>query len=369
MSVKISIYFFLLVSFLILIKIYISHVNNNNNRKTIKDIANNRKKLSLKLTGSSNEDCPVKIKTNSQGLLIDSVIVCDITKNLQITPTFQFENYTNDCTVNDFLFVNADTTNFKTLKNPKAPKNILCKTKQAFNILKEYLPQSNIIYTGFTSIDRYDPSVTKDYNKFIHICGKSPHKGTLSLIKAWVKSPEFPMLTVICRNDYNVVDNIMKNNGDGASNITILSSFISEEKLNHMINEFGVHICSSEHEGWGHYMSEAMSCRNIVLYTDKPPFSERIDNLSGVGIECKNNYDRYDSGIKLLSNKVSPEEIIDSVNKVLDMSLEERYIMGENARAMFLHNDITFKNRLIKILKEFQIVNFSKHSSMMRRES
>ena len=350
--VKIVIFFLLLIIALIIFFLFIkkrSYYLKNKKLQQQKSINNMKKELCVHLNKDGQDHCLIKLVSNSQGLLLDSVIVCDVTKKLPATPIFQFEEAV-DCSLSDFLFVNIDITDFNKLKSKNKPNYIMCKTKQTYNLIKDFLPTFNVVYTGFTSIDRYIPSITKDYNKFIHICGKSPFKGTINVIRTWIQNPNFPMLTVISRD--NVINKIIHEINPNILNITLLTTFICEEKLNHMMNEYGVHICPSKHEGWGHYFSEAMSCKNIVLYTNKPPFSERVDNsISGVGIECKNiTYSTY-QGISLPVYNVSTEEISKAVEKVLAMSLEEKHQMGENARDKFLSVDRDFKEAMHNVIK------------------
>lgn len=171
--------------------------------------------------------------TNSKGLIVDSEIVSEITKNWDVHPRIHYENYYGGSS-DDWIFVNLDMTDFNKLSKPDAPGHILCKTLEAYNVLKHEFPGKKVYYTGFTSRDRYDAGIVKNWNKFLHIPGKSPFKGTNLIVKAWVQHPEWPLLTIVCRNviDTNMVGMIMQRmEYIRRDNIQVISDEISDEEV------------------------------------------------------------------------------------------------------------------------------------------
>lgn len=106
------------------------------------------------LFNKKNLSCNIYIPSKSPGLVLDSIIVCNKTTSLPAKPSFIFEDFdSEDSYPNEFIFVNMDTTNFEKLKDENSPQYILCKTKQARDILTENFPEKEITYVGFTSID------------------------------------------------------------------------------------------------------------------------------------------------------------------------------------------------------------------------
>jgi len=188
MKNAVKIFFIVLLSVFLIISLIVIY-----NKFTKKSV---EKKDEFKtLFNGKNLSCNIYIPSKSPGLVLDSIIVCNKTKSLPAKPSFIFEDFdSEDSFPNEFIFVNMDTTNFEKLNDENSPQYILCKTKQAYDILTENFPQKEITYVGFTSIDRMKEGFQMDYNKFIHICGKSPFKGTVQLIKTWVKNPDFPAL-------------------------------------------------------------------------------------------------------------------------------------------------------------------------------
>jgi hypothetical protein len=286
--------------------------------------------------------------SDSQGLVIDAAIVCNITKNLTATPNFYFETFDD---MDGIIFVNLDTTEFNSFnKKIKTPSIIACKTLQTFNSINNRSDMVNnhkIVYTGFTSIDRYIPDILKDYRKFIHVPGKSPYKGTITLLETWSRHPEWPILTVISRSlDINSYINM--------KNINIYSGFLSESELSDMINKHGIHICSSKHEGFGHYIHEAKSMACVVLYTNassmNESFSTDLKKQSGIPIEFITSTSKDGNGI-CGEYHVSIESIEKAVMIALNKDVDELEKIGMRAREEYLRDSEIFKENVLNLLR------------------
>lgn len=50
------------------------------------------------------------------------------------------------------------------------------------------------IYTGFTTLDRYNPAIRKDFGACIHVAGSSLQKGSMAVNRTWLENPSFPTL-------------------------------------------------------------------------------------------------------------------------------------------------------------------------------
>lgn len=178
MSWKPIIIFCMLVFLIVLIVFAIynySKTISDNKIATLHNLKNKRLELSSKYYGDKSDRCNAYTTADSQGLLLDESIVCNTLKNLSATPYFYFEKFNNDSNINDWIFVNLDCTFFNKFKNKNSPSNILCKNMETIQILSKTLPDKNLLYTGFTSIDKFNPNIKKNYKKIIHIAGKSPN--------------------------------------------------------------------------------------------------------------------------------------------------------------------------------------------------
>ena len=284
----------------------------------------------------------IMLPSESFGLILDARILCDKIPDLEshlrnrriIIETTNKPIHPE----RDLILVNLDWTNFN-----NAPNTLLCKTKQAYRILKKKFKNKEVVYTGFTSVDRFRRRSNRgmDYNRFIHICGKSPYKGTLKIVEAWINHPEFPRLTIkVYDGMYSDIQNMLKNKV--VKNLEINNDFVSEDELSELYNTCGIHICPSNAEGWGHYIAEAKSVKAVVLYTNAPCMNETFtDGDDGISIDC-------DTSAPIITNGVCPFYEIDPINvakavqKVLSLPLAEKQRIGNNARASYLKNDADF---------------------------
>lgn len=279
---------------------------------------------------------------NSYGLLADAMIVCAATKNLPVTPYFYFEVVPEDFNKSGWLFVNLDITDFQNFEET-SPQNIICKTRQAYSILQNKYPSKNVLYTGFSSLDKYIPSIQKKYRKYLHLAGKSPYKGTINVINAWKNHPEWPELLLICRTDKYGIGSLSEEDKKtiDSKNISIIDKYLSENDLTKIMNECGIHICPSEHEGFGHYINEAKGVKSVVLYSDAPSMNEFFIDIK-CGIPIKTYYNGLYKNV-CPQYKTFVMDIEEAVEESLFMSEKELEEMGQEARHDFLNNDMKFK--------------------------
>lgn len=327
-----------------------------------------RMKLSSEYYGDKLNKCNTCTISSSQGLLLDNVILCNALKSLKATPYFYFEQFDTHSTMNDWIFVNLDCTMFEKFKDINSPGNILCKNIETYKILSKVLPDKNLLYTGFTSIDKFKPEIRKDYKKIIHIAGKSPNKGTQYIVDTWLDHNEWPVLTIVCNNDMGLVNIINDTiNNRPQQNIKLISTFIQEDELIKYMNEYGIHICTSEFEGFGHNSNEARSVEAVTLYTDIPCFYERFKNgVNGIAVNSIQN------GIV---NNICPryiptkEGIEQAITKIINTPKEQLSMIGKQARQDFLKDDIDFKKRLVSFVKGVHTTPYIIHNMWISKDS
>ena len=319
-------------------------------KRTI-ELSKLRQDISLKDFGDAYTECHVDTASKSPGLLHDASMVCNALKDFGSTPVIHFEDFRVKPMPSDWLYVNLDVTNFNRDVNGvlKMPNMLVCKTLFTYNKLKSMTNPNRVAYTGFTSVDRYDASYTKDYRSFIHLAGKSPAKGTEAVIEAWIRNPQWPKLTVVCR-DYpmRVVDEIL---GDVLyDNIDVYKTHVSESDLSKMVNVNGIHICPSRYEGFGHYANEARSVKAVTLYTDHTPLNEYFeDGVTGIIVACESDGSTNNGMCPI--NRTYAVDIEQAVNKTLRLSVEQLERMGELARKAFLSDRVKFKQRLQNLVR------------------
>jgi len=209
---------------------------------------------------------------------------------------------------------------------------VLTKTAHASEIFSDL--GCKTIHVGFMSPDLYDPAITKDWRRFIHVAGGSTLKGTEDILSLWNKHPEWPELTLVQKKD-NLARSL-------PPNIRVAPGFLSESQMNILMNSCGIHLCPSRSEGWGHYIHEALGCASVVVTTDAPPMNEFVNTLNGVVVET-NRSERRHLGWNYF---VAPSSLEATIEALLTMSPSKLDEMGRQARRSFLDNTDAFHERL-----------------------
>lgn len=226
----------------------------------------------------------------------------------------------------------------KALQQHKTKTIVCCKTQYAEEQFKRLVP--HVRFTGFSSIDKFDPQIPKEPLSFLHIAGKSEQKGTNNLLEAWSKHPEWPLLTVVSRRKEHL-------SADGP-NINIISKFISDKELLEQINNHPVHLCPSESEGFGHTIWEGYSTNAMVVTTNAPPMNEFIVKGQPYSFACTKFGKRYLSDLF----KVSPENITDTITDILTSFDPASLKHNDMYRQHYISNKKLFEDRLEKLISE-----------------
>jgi hypothetical protein len=213
---------------------------------------------------------------------------------------------------------------------------VFCKTRYAAQVFIAL--GSEVRYTGFSSVDRYNPKVQKDFNAFLHVAGSSVQKGTAAVNEVWLRHPEWPRLTMSC---HEAATHVVP-----GSNISVITQFLKESALARTQNACGIHLCPSEAEGFGHYLVEAMSTGALVVTTDAPPMNELI--MPGRGVLAA--YNRTSPQGLGTNFYVDPADLERTIDGILGSDEGSRRLLGERARAWYHENDKAFVARLHDVL-------------------
>jgi glycosyltransferase involved in cell wall biosynthesis len=226
---------------------------------------------------------------------------------------------------------------------------VLCKTMHAHSIFAQY--QKNSFYIGFTSRDRQNENIKKDFSRWFHLAGRSSQKGTQTIIETWLNNPDFPPLYIIQHPEvYEEEDECPYIK---AHNITYRCEYVKDKALVRLLNSNGIHICISEAEGFGHYINEGMSCEALVITTDAPPMNELVTEERGGLVEYSTALWNERPRIMGIGERfyVPQESLAIKVKGVMSMSLNDIKERGARARAFFLENDAFFKRALVSHLE------------------
>jgi len=213
---------------------------------------------------------------------------------------------------------------------------ILCQTQHAQEVFQDLGCKTEFI--SFTSNDCLLSDLTKNYNKYFHLAGRSPQKGTNFLIEVWKNHPDWPNLTII--QDSAKLQSVI------ANNITYINQYLDDELLRKYQNYHSVHLCPSEVEGFGHYIVEAMSCKSLILTTNAAPMNELVTEDRGILV----NYHKSKTQRLGIAYYINPSDIETKIDGILGMDNISKKVLGANARDWYLENDRFFKQKIVEIL-------------------
>ena len=199
-------------------------------------------------------------------------------------------------------------------------------------------PQARHRLTGFSS---QDPGLrVREYSSFLHLRGNLAtrrHSGLL--VELWQEHPEWPDLHVQFHGndlDINLAHWLSR------GNIHLRLGWMAEAEYMETAANHGIHICTSEHEGFGHYINEARAMGALVVTTDAPPMNELIDADSGILVKPETSYTRaHGQGFR-----IGKAALTAAIEQTLALSQERRREMGMCAQDRFIKETNTFNHEI-----------------------
>jgi hypothetical protein len=186
------------------------------------------------------------------------------------------------CSGINVLIPNVEWIDNFSIDNMPLFNAVFAKSDECFRLFDKIHP--NVIKTGFSSVDRYNPNIIK-YPTFFHNGGKSIQKNTELVIDVF-NDNGLPI---------TILDATGRFVGETKPNIDYINHFVSEDELNFLYNSNQFHICCSINEGWGHYIYEALSSKALVITTNAPPMNEMLTKDECIFIDCHNKVDHPNS--------------------------------------------------------------------------
>jgi glycosyltransferase involved in cell wall biosynthesis len=193
----------------------------------------------------------------------------------------------------------------------------------------------NTHYTGFLTRDLYDPDVPRQ-DTVIHVQGNSQDKNTARVLETWsAYGDELPPLTVLTQKTLNVPKGVTR------------VGRVDSTELRRMMNENFIHLCPSRVEGWGHYITEALSVGAHVVTTDASPMNEHVSPGWGTLIPYT---DLKPRGITFDCD-VSPDDIASAVQGALKIPAKKRAQASRVARSHTEQRNKDFSHIALKLLE------------------
>ena len=217
---------------------------------------------------------------------------------------------------------------------------VLCKTKDAVRIFD--ILNAKTVFTSFTSEDRYKKLDYED-RVYLHTAGQSRTKGTDTVFRSW--KVEYPLMIFTKLMEAKQYER----HGD---NVITCFERIPIGILKELQNRCVFHICTSEYEGFGHYIWEAKSCGGIVITTQAPPMDAMItEGLDGFLVKAKVSK-RMNYGRLAMVDLMALRECIEMTMTLSDKKIAE---MRKASRLSWEVNDKFFKTKLHDIIKTLNL--------------
>ena len=197
----------------------------------------------------------------------------------------------------------------------------------------------NVMYTGFTSKDIFIENTEKIWDSFFHISTDVVRKGTLELVELWGRHPEWPTLVIKMPKRSSI--------GPIGQNVTVIDGYLPYEELAAMQNRYGLHLCPSRSEGWGHTLVEAMSTGSIVVTTDAPPMNEVVTSATGKLVPYARTEPRQ-LGTDFI---VDVDALETTIAELIDMPIEIKRELGQLSRNRYFQLDQAFRERFAQAIE------------------
>lgn len=191
----------------------------------------------------------------------------------------------------------------------------------------------NSTLTGFLSRDLLDASVPREM-RVLHLRGHSDFKNTDRVIEAWRLNPNLPPLTIISAVPLHVPDYVR------------VLGRIDDADLRTEMNRASIHLCPSRAEGWGHYITEALSVGAQVITTDASPMNEHVSPWWGALIPPSAT-GRH--GL-VTTHEVRASAITEAVQAAAALPVMLRDDMSKRARAHFDARNESFTQAALSLL-------------------
>jgi hypothetical protein len=203
-------------------------------------------------------------------------------------------------------------------------------------------------FTGWLSCDPFMPQIVRS-RLALHVAGRSSAKNTTAVLRAywdayaaWI---ELPILTLVGVLPIDPLPPRVIQRGHAAHGMGLV-----RDELDRMINSHRFHLCPSEVEGWGHYITEATACGGIVITTDASPMHEHVLPTFGrliapLATTRRGLVDRH---------AVDPADLINALiglNRLSDAELDQ---MGALARAWNRQRNAAFAASATRLLEELE---------------
>ncbi len=151
---------------------------------------------------------------------------------------------------------------------------------------------------------------------------------TQELVEIWRRRPDFPLLRV---QAYGTDIGVDTNMWVGAGNTEFFFGQLDRGSYFMELAKGGIKLCTSQVEGFGHYLNEARAMSALTIALDAPPMNELITAETGILVPVTGCRPQrlgmiYD---------VDEADLLNAIDSAIAMPLSERERKGHAARALY----------------------------------
>lgn len=213
-------------------------------------------------------------------------------------------------------------------------RQMWAKSLEAYETMRRW-GLRNVHHTGFLSRDMLDATVEREL-RCVHLAGHSPLKNTGAVIDAWRHDPTLPPLTIISANHYEV-----------PVGVRMLTGYLTDAELTRELNAARIHLCPSAAEGWGHYITEALTIGATVIATDGSPMNEQVRPEHGILLPPSAIGRRHYAA----HHHIDPSAIINAVRHAAALPVERHDEIGKLGREHVLARNERFRTTALDLLR------------------
>lgn len=208
---------------------------------------------------------------------------------------------------------------------------VWAKTHDCLRVFSAVHP--NVVFSGWTSPDRWMPGVEKK-KALVHLAGNSSAKGTQEVLEAMRLLPEY-RLALVTRRTYTLPENVDR------------IEHLRDEAFRILQNEAMIHLCPSSYEGFGHYINEALSTGALVITTASEPMTDLVQPSFGIGVRVRSTSLQH-----LAQHRhVDPVELAEAIRAAMGAPAAVIEEIGRRSREAYLSTREAFHNRVTELLR------------------
>lgn len=221
---------------------------------------------------------------------------------------------------------------------------MLHKSLSSRDMIAPLFPEMGHHLLGFTSPD--PGCLVENHDAFAHFRGKATTRQTQSIAKIWGRRPELPHLFL---QGYGQDLNLQIGRWMSSGNMNLyLGSFAEHADYFRDLAKAGIHLCTSQVEGFGHYLNESRAMGATIITLDAPPMNEMVTADSGVLVASEEAAPVH-LGKRYKARTSAIEQAIDAV---LALGPSARAELGRSARNAYKRDRQTFEDNMRSLLAD-----------------